>query len=365
LVKQFRYVGFLRDGKAATAFILQGQQVLTVAVGEVVAGRFQVTEVGEDFVVLASPAGDKQARLPLAGEAGATPRPQTPAVGVQPPAKPTGEQNNPGPLPETTRTFSYTGAHPGPTQSGAAVTTGAHSYEDRGVDARRGNDMKPSCVNSVRRLLVPVALGILLTGCGGLDFPIQKGEDLALQGRWEESVQVFREATKKDPQNTEARLGLARALWAASMEQVRLGEELEQSNRTEDAQTAYRRALGYNGENQPALVGLERIGRAGEIQDRLARARQRIAKKEWRAAQSEVQAVLRLDPDNAPARALKPEIAAGLTPDSLAAKAEADPGKLAQMLFSTKPVTLRFRDTDIKEVLETFSRTAGVNIFTD
>jgi general secretion pathway protein D len=225
--------------------------------------------------------------------------------------------------------------------------------------------MQPSCVNSVRRLLVPVALGIFLTGCGGLDFPIQKGEDLALRGRWEESVQAFREATKKDPQNIEARLGLARALWAASTEQVRLGEDLEKSDRLEEAQTAYRRALTYNGENQLALVALERIGRAGEIQERLARARQRVAKKEWRAALSEVQAVLRLDPDNAPAKALKPEIAAGLTPESLAAKAAADPGKQAQMLFSTKPVTLRFRDTDIKEVLETFSRTAGVNIFTD
>ena len=224
--------------------------------------------------------------------------------------------------------------------------------------------MQLSCVNSVRRLLVPVALGILLTGCS-LDFPIQKGEDLALQGHWEEAVQSFREATKKDPRNIEARLGLARALWAASMEQVRLGEELEKSDRLDDALTAYRRALGYNGENQLALAGLERIGRAGEIQDRLARARQRIAKKEWRAAQSEVQAVLRLDPDNAPARALKQEIAAGLTPESLAAKAAAAPGKLAQMLFSTKPVTLRFRDTDIKEVVEMFSRTAGVNIFTD
>ena len=100
LVKQFRYVGFLRDGKSATAFIVQGQQVLTVAVGEVVAGRFQVMEVGEDFVVLASPAGDKQARLPLAGEAGVTPRPQTPAAGVQPPAQPAGPQNNPGPQPD-------------------------------------------------------------------------------------------------------------------------------------------------------------------------------------------------------------------------------------------------------------------------
>ena len=93
-------MGFLRDGNAATAFIVQGQQVLTVAVGEVVAGRFQVTEVGEDFVVLASPTGDKQARLPLAGEAGVTPRPQTPAAGVQPPAQPAGPQNNPGPQPD-------------------------------------------------------------------------------------------------------------------------------------------------------------------------------------------------------------------------------------------------------------------------
>ncbi|HEX7549650.1 MAG TPA: hypothetical protein VF579_03660 [Candidatus Methylomirabilis sp.] len=121
LVKQFRYVGFLRDGKAATAFIVQGQQVLTVAVGEVVAGRFQVMEVGEDFVVLASPAGDKQVRLPLTGEAGATLRPKTPdglpgparveesgaaarpqmpATGVQPPAQPAGERNTPGPLPD-------------------------------------------------------------------------------------------------------------------------------------------------------------------------------------------------------------------------------------------------------------------------
>ena len=79
-------MGFLRDGKAATAFIVQGQEVLTVAVGEVVAGRFQVMEVDEDFVVLASPAGDKQARLPLAGEAAATLRPKTPA-GLPGPAR--------------------------------------------------------------------------------------------------------------------------------------------------------------------------------------------------------------------------------------------------------------------------------------
>ncbi|MEI8188992.1 MAG: hypothetical protein WCI75_04655 [candidate division NC10 bacterium] len=94
LVKQFRYVGFLRDGNAATAFIVQGQQVLTVTVGEVVADRFQVMEVGEDFVILASPAGDKQARLPLAGEAGAPLRPQIPATGMRPPAQSAGDRRS-------------------------------------------------------------------------------------------------------------------------------------------------------------------------------------------------------------------------------------------------------------------------------
>ena len=74
--RQLRFVGFLRDQGAATAFIIQGQQVHTVAVGGLVAGRFRVVDVGEDFVVLASPGGDKQVRLPLATEAGSTPRPQ-------------------------------------------------------------------------------------------------------------------------------------------------------------------------------------------------------------------------------------------------------------------------------------------------
>jgi hypothetical protein len=84
--KQLRFVGFLRDGGTATAFIVQGQQVHTVAIGGLVADRFRVAEVGEDFVVLTSPGGDKQVRLPLATEAGSTPR--LPAPGGPP--SPTG-----------------------------------------------------------------------------------------------------------------------------------------------------------------------------------------------------------------------------------------------------------------------------------
>ena len=83
--KQLRFIGFLRNGSAATAFIVQGQQVHIAATGEIVGGRFRVVEVGEDFVVIASPAGDKQARLPLVAEGGAAPRPQSPPGPPGPP----------------------------------------------------------------------------------------------------------------------------------------------------------------------------------------------------------------------------------------------------------------------------------------
>jgi hypothetical protein len=77
--KQLRYVGFLQAGNAATAFLVRGPEVYTVPVGGMVAGRFRVMDVREDSVLLGSPAGDKEVRLSLTGEAGAAlPRPPGP-----------------------------------------------------------------------------------------------------------------------------------------------------------------------------------------------------------------------------------------------------------------------------------------------
>jgi hypothetical protein len=78
--KQLKYLGFLRSGGTATAFIIQGPDLYTVATGEVIAGRFRVVEVQDDAVVLTSPAGDKQVRVLLAPEAAAG------VAGARPPA---------------------------------------------------------------------------------------------------------------------------------------------------------------------------------------------------------------------------------------------------------------------------------------
>jgi hypothetical protein len=95
--KQLRYVGFLQSGDTATAFLVRGQEVYTVPVGGLVGGQFRVLEVRDDSVLLGSPAGDRQVRLSLAGDAGTSLRP--PEAGGPGPTPPLGPPRPTGPLP--------------------------------------------------------------------------------------------------------------------------------------------------------------------------------------------------------------------------------------------------------------------------
>jgi hypothetical protein len=72
--RQLRYVGFMRRGGTALAFIVQGQEVHTIPVDGSLGSRFRVREIKEDAVLLASPSGDKLVRLPLNVEAGGVTR---------------------------------------------------------------------------------------------------------------------------------------------------------------------------------------------------------------------------------------------------------------------------------------------------
>jgi general secretion pathway protein D len=161
----------------------------------------------------------------------------------------------------------------------------------------------------------------------------------------------------------EARLGLARTMLLASDTLTKEGDAAEAAGRAGEAQAAYQRALAFNGENQVALAGIQRLATAEQVRRRIDQARERMAKTEWGAAQAEINAALRVDPSNAQAKALKKDIAARLSAEL--PEPPEDLEKQAMALFSSKPVTLRFRDTDIKEVLDVFARTAGVNVFTD
>lgn len=85
--KHLRYVGFLDTGRSKLAFIAQGKEMHTVEVGETFSARFRVQAITEEAVLLSSPDGEKQIRLPLAPEAGLRP-----PAGPVAPGRPEGQR---------------------------------------------------------------------------------------------------------------------------------------------------------------------------------------------------------------------------------------------------------------------------------
>jgi hypothetical protein len=72
--KQLRYVGYLEAGQRMMAVRTLGPEVYTVEVGTTISGQFRIQTITEDAVLLASPSGDKQARVPLVADAGVAPK---------------------------------------------------------------------------------------------------------------------------------------------------------------------------------------------------------------------------------------------------------------------------------------------------
>ncbi|MFB3820115.1 MAG: hypothetical protein ACE147_20855, partial [Candidatus Methylomirabilales bacterium] len=85
--KQLRFVGYLRSREGMTAFISRGPEIHSLAVGSLLQGRYRVRAVTEQEVILASPQGDKEVRLPMAVAAagGHPPRPGAPPAPPVPP----------------------------------------------------------------------------------------------------------------------------------------------------------------------------------------------------------------------------------------------------------------------------------------
>lgn len=73
-----RYIGFLQAGDSMTAFIVRGSEVFTVGAGATFANRFKLAAVTEEALLVTTPSGDKQVRVPLAPMSSGGPPPGMP-----------------------------------------------------------------------------------------------------------------------------------------------------------------------------------------------------------------------------------------------------------------------------------------------
>jgi general secretion pathway protein D len=208
---------------------------------------------------------------------------------------------------------------------------------------------------------------LLLSACAKQTPPISQGEEPMQAGNYDEAVNFYMEQLSENPQSIEARLGLVRALRAAAKMHAERGAEFEKAGRLDAALMEYQTALNYNTEETRARQGVDRVRAKRRAQELLAKGKQLLDKGETREATYLLREAAELDPENPQVRKAYQDASERekLAAEEATRASELAATEQALSLLSTRPVTLRFKETDITEVLEIISKLAEVNILVD
>lgn len=199
-------------------------------------------------------------------------------------------------------------------------------------------------------------IAALVAGCAG-QREHKEGMALLDQGRYEEGLAKLEEASKADPENLTYRTTLARNRELAVARLLGTANSERALDHPEAARIAYEKILKLDPDNEQAKTGLASLEMDQRHEVNLAAAREAFKKGDLEAAKAALKPVQLENPKNPEAIQLKRQI------DQVAARETADAPSLKTKF--KKPVTLQFRDANIKMVFEALSRTSGINVLMD
>jgi general secretion pathway protein D len=199
-------------------------------------------------------------------------------------------------------------------------------------------------------------LAALLTGCAGYQSH-SDGLSLLAQGQVEEGLSKLEEASLAAPDNLTYRADLLRSREQTVNRMLGSASSERAAGRPAAAQAIYERILRMDPGNSRAVLGLESLAMDARHDAALKQAEAMLRKQDIEAARAALKPVLLENPKNGKAVLLQRQI------DEQAAKETmAEPTLKTQF---TKPVTLQFRDANLKMVFEALSRTSGINVLLD
>ncbi|HVO21380.1 MAG TPA: secretin N-terminal domain-containing protein [Anaeromyxobacter sp.] len=207
---------------------------------------------------------------------------------------------------------------------------------------------------SVRRLYIPV-LFALVASCA-TDRLHREGVQAFQAGNYEEAFASMEEAVRKDPSDLKLRLELRVRREAAVQQLLAAGDAARLGGDGGGAVASYKRALGLEPGNDRALHGLEQVEADRRHAERMVKAEQLFAAKKLEAAEQEARAVLAEDPNFAAASALLSRIGQAKAPVVTVARLRTR---------EDRPVTLQFRDAQLKVIFEALARQTGINFVFD
>ncbi|ADE12054.1 cohesin domain-containing protein [Sideroxydans lithotrophicus] len=210
-------------------------------------------------------------------------------------------------------------------------------------------------INYSNKRALSVLLAAILIGCADQGIKVL---DLNDESHIEDGLAKLERQAKEHPHSMDRRADLLRERDRAINFLLLSGDRLHDQGRDEEAYPYYRRVLAIDRDNTRAREGTAAIEKAKRHKALLAEANALFDKGDLEAAQNKLQDILIENPDHAQALALRRQIQ-----EKQAMNTEMQMPTLKSKF--RQPVTLQFRDANLKMVFEALSRSSGINILLD
>ena len=196
----------------------------------------------------------------------------------------------------------------------------------------------------------------ILFGCAG-EKAHREGIELMEVGQVKEGLAKLEEATREAPGNLSFRADLLRNRERLVNRMLVVADNERKLARPDEAEVLYERVLELDRENARAKAGLSAVQMDRRHADLLAQAQELFKKNDLEGVKDRLQTILMENPGHSEANEMQRKLDEQLPPEMAATPSLKSKFK--------KPVTLQFRDANLKMVFEALSRTAGINILLD
>ncbi len=209
------------------------------------------------------------------------------------------------------------------------------------------------------RTVASICILALLIGCAAPRH-FGEGKRLVDAGEPEKGLQQLREALRLDPNNAQYRMEVRTQQTKLANTILNLGDEQRTEGKLDAALETYSNVLRLDPQNEVARRKITQSLNTKSVVDLTAQAQTLFNAKKLEAAKEKLKRALSEDASYGPAQILLKKIDEQLD--------EAKASSLAQVSVQSvmkKPISLQFRDANLRMVFEAMSRSVGLNVILD
>ena len=207
------------------------------------------------------------------------------------------------------------------------------------------------------RLLLSVCIVAALAACSSAQIANKEGTELIESGQYEAGLARIEEGLREDPRDTALHIALTSGRALAVTNLLTQGDMDRAQRDFASARMAYGRVLNIEPNNRRAQDALRQLEYLRSMDEKLELARGDLRRGDIYGADRQVKQILELDPKNEGALELQANI-------RLVQSRNVIPYPQLRTRLD-RPVTLEFRDANLKTIFEVLSQVAGLNFIFD